>query len=138
MIVTYTPEGGEAHEWSFNPGKLLSPEAEAIERVTGWNYRTDFADKLLRGSALALRALIWVLLKRADPKLKFTDVEYAQDEADVNFDADERREIRRLAAEDPDMTDEDRAELLAALDDEDFADIAEAADEGKDAAAATD
>ena len=57
MIFTYRPEGADVREWSFRVGKLLSPESEAIEKVTGL-YIPQFKDALENGSHAAARRYV--------------------------------------------------------------------------------
>ena len=51
--------------------RLLSPEAEAIERHTGWTFE-EWQAQLGRGSMLAHHGLLFVLLKRSRPTLRGT------------------------------------------------------------------
>lgn len=92
MLFTYKPEGAEPRVWQIKAGQLLSPEMEAIERVTGTFY-PQWSESLLNGSASAARALLWVLLKRENPTLRFDDVVFAYDDFDLDYDLDEKAEI---------------------------------------------
>lgn len=91
MRITYTPEGAEPQVFEFKPGKLMSPEAEAIERHTGMTYK-GFTDALGETSMLATHALLWVFLKRKDPTLKYDAVQFCMDEIDFGLDDDEATE----------------------------------------------
>lgn len=92
MIFTYKPEGAPERKWEVKTGRLLSPEMEAIEKVTGQFYPTWNAS-LLDGSASAARALLWVLLKRENPVLKYDEVLFSYDEFDLEYDLDEKAGI---------------------------------------------
>lgn len=92
MILTYTPAEGDKREWSFRPGKLPHYEAEAIEKKTGWTL-AEFAQALPKGSVLAARAAVWVLLKREDPPLRFDQVAITSDEVSILFEAPEVQQI---------------------------------------------
>lgn len=72
--LIYAPEDGEQREWEFDPTKLMSVEAEAIEEVGGtqWDTYGAFLDKLNRGGAKAWRAALWIMLRRENPTLQFS------------------------------------------------------------------
>lgn len=75
-VMTVTVDG-VAHEADLN--RLTFAEARAIERITG----ESFADIMRTQSMTAVQALVWVILKRDDPTLKFTDLD---DRAINDFD----------------------------------------------------
>lgn len=81
----YTKEGETPKSWEFDPNKLLSPEAETIERNTGWTFG-EWLDKLGAGSVLATHALLHVFLKRDIPPLQFNQVEFSMSEIDMELD----------------------------------------------------
>lgn len=131
MIIVYRPEGGDEQRWNLNDEKLMAAEAEAVERVT----RTEWGElqgKLAKGSMLAMRAFAWVLAKREQPTLRYSEFIPAADELDLDFDPTERAELRHevnRAADAGEIDEGERAATLAALaDPEDFQD-AEAAPE---------
>lgn len=115
MKITYTPEGGERREWTYKPTKMMSLDAEAIERVTGWTYQ-EFGEKFMSGSALAQHALLWILLRKDNRGLKFSDVRFQMDEIDLDFDAEERAAMREALDDGgPELTDDERAQLESYL-----------------------
>lgn len=118
MRLIYSPEGGEAQEWDFIPGKMMSVEAEALEKATGWTY-IEFGEKFMAGSTLARRALLWVMRRRTERGLKFSDVKFALDELDVDFSRDERVKLRQALLDSPDIDEAQREQILAELGDED-------------------
>lgn len=119
MRLVYHPEGqDEPTVWAINLGKLRSLELEAIERATGFNYGTEFRDRLLKGNGLARRALLWTFLRRQHATLKFTDVDFADEELTLEFDLDELREIRRTVAESPAVPEPERVAMLAEIDEQ--------------------
>jgi hypothetical protein len=135
MDFVYKPEGVEPRRWPFAPYKMLSPEAELIERKTGMAF-ADFARVVTEGSMLALRALTFVLLKRSDPTLKWDSLQIAMADVDFELDDDEKRDgIKTLEAQAKSQglndTEQDllltwRADL--GLDDEDDRDVEPEAD----------
>lgn len=101
MRILYTPADGEKREWPFEPQKMLSIEAEAIETVTGWTFN-EFGEKFVAGSTKAQHAVLWVLLRRENRGLKYGQVQFRMDELDVAFDPDELDAMRE-ALENPEV-----------------------------------
>lgn len=92
MQLVYAPEGAEAQRWEFDPNKIMNVEAEAIERETGWTF-SEFGQQFLKGSTTARHALLWIMLKRKTPGLKYAEVQFAMDEVDVVFTDEELRVV---------------------------------------------
>jgi hypothetical protein len=92
----YKPEGRDPMSWDFQPDKLMNPEAEAIERHTGMTFG-EWVQALGKSSMLALHGLLFVMLKRDRPTLKWDDVQFSISEIDME------------------MSDEESAEALGAL-----------------------
>lgn len=114
MKITYTPEGAEPRVWDFKPGKLMNAEAEVIERHTDWTYQ-QFGVKFMEGSTLAYHAVLFVMLKRSIPTLKWDDVQFCLDEVQVEFTEDENVALMKaMRADRADLTD-DQAKALEAL-----------------------
>jgi hypothetical protein len=94
MKFTYTPEGAQPRSWDYNPLRLMSPEAEAIERHTGMTF-AEWESKVTAGSMLAIHGLLFVMLKRTHPTLKWDEVQFCLDE--VDFEPDEEEKATALA-----------------------------------------
>lgn len=118
MILIYRVEGGEEQRWEFKLGRLRVMEIEAIEKVTGLAYGSEFREALLKGAIRARRALLWVFLRRAHPTLKFVDVDFADDEVVLEQDRDEWTELRKATVDAPGIDEETREMALAAIDKE--------------------
>lgn len=119
MIVTYTPADGEKRSWPYRASDLPSADAEDIEEVSGVLFDTWQFD-LVKGGAKARHALLWVLLRRDTPGLKFQDVSFNMGELTVEFEADEKVRIRAAIEKSTDLSDDDKSRALATLqDDED-------------------
>lgn len=131
MIITYTPDDGDSQEYEFMPGKLMNAEAEAIEDVGGqaWSTFEEFGVKFFRGSARARRAALWIAMKRGNPRLKFSDVSFRADQVSVDYSAKERAVILEAMLADPDLDEEQRANLTTALGTELVSDVEAALDE---------
>jgi hypothetical protein len=93
MIVTYKPADADEQQWTFTPRKFPSHEAEAIENVTGWTW-DEFAGQVMKGSVRARRALLWILLRRQHPIIKFADIAFNTDELELEMDLDELTAMR--------------------------------------------
>jgi hypothetical protein len=66
----------------------MSAERETLERLTDRNF-VVFTTDVLQGNALCRRALLWVLLKREHPTLRFADVDFAWDEVKLEYSRQE-------------------------------------------------
>lgn len=87
--ITYAPDGEVAQTWDFDPKRLMMAELEAIEKVTGLTF-IEFGEGLNKGSAKAMRALVWILRKRhGEPTLRYSEVDFAL--GDLTTDDDEEQ-----------------------------------------------
>lgn len=116
MRFIYKPEGAEPKSWPFQPTKLMSPEAEAIERHTGMTFG-EWQTALMRDSMLAIHGFLFVMLKREHPTLKWDEVVFCLDDVDVEPETDELEQARdQLAAKAAaEGLSDDEAEALEAL-----------------------
>jgi hypothetical protein len=73
LHVTYTPEDGDAQEWEFDPLRIRSSQAEMIESRFGENWEAWTAG-VQSGNMKARRVLLWHLLSREHPTLRYEDV----------------------------------------------------------------
>jgi len=117
MLFKYTPEGAEPQEWPFAPEKLMSSECEAIEKVTGMTYQ-EFSVKILDGSVMARRALLWVLLKRTEPTLRHSQVDFPAGAVELQFEQHELKALRDAISADDTMDNDARAKVVDALDEQ--------------------
>lgn len=115
MILIYEPEGGERRTWNLKTTRFMSTEAEAVERATGLEWQEAKA-RVIKGSMVALRATVWVLVKREDPTLRYTAFDPAENEIGVDLDAEEWGVLREEVANSSDMGEAEKAAVLAQLD----------------------
>ncbi|NJP33681.1 hypothetical protein [Micromonospora thermarum] len=115
MILVYTPEGQPEQRWDIQLGRLRCQETEAIERRTGMPYGSEYKQQLLQGQVLARRALLWTLLRRTHHTLRFEDVDFADEELELQFDRGEWQRIHDEVRDNPALDDEDRAARLALI-----------------------
>ncbi len=116
MIVTYSPDGDQPQRWTFDPKTVISGEAEAIEKraESTWD---DFQKAILSGSIRARRVLLWHLLKKTHPPLRFDDVSFRAGEVSVEFERHELEELReQIVKRDKLVSEEDRDRALSAID----------------------
>lgn len=92
MKFVYRPEGADPMSWEFAPAKMMSPEAETIERLTKMTF-VQWQNAVQDGSMLATRALLFVLLKRATPGIKFDTVQFSMAEIDWELGDEERTAV---------------------------------------------
>jgi len=107
-------DDGTTEEFDFQPTRLMSPEAEAIEDAGGpaWDTFEQFGRKFMAGSQRAYRVALWVCMKRKTPGVRLADVSFRVDQLLVAYSEDETRRIREAIEADPDMDPEQRDNLL--------------------------
>lgn len=71
--------------YEFDQDRLTNVECMAIEKVTGLTFG-EWADALQKRSMLAVTALVWVVRKRDEPTLRFSDVEFNVASLDITDD----------------------------------------------------
>ncbi len=91
MKFVYKPEGAAPQAWDFDPTKLMSPEVEVIERHTGFTFM-EWVEALGRGSFGAFHGLLFVMLKRSRPTLKWDEVQFCMADVGWDLDVDDMRE----------------------------------------------
>lgn len=118
MYLIYTPDGDKAQEqrWTFALGKLRSKEIEQIEKLTGLQYGVPYKQALLQGGALARRALLWTFLRRQHPTTRFNDVDFADDELELDMDRAEWIELRDEVESSTHMDQATKEQALAQID----------------------
>jgi len=79
--VIYKPEGGSERSWTFDAENPAWDLTYVTELETGWPWE-DFSDRLSRGSAIAMRALIYTFRKRDEPRLNIDAVTVTLGEID--------------------------------------------------------
>ncbi|MFJ9243812.1 hypothetical protein [Streptomyces sp. NPDC101776] len=122
MYLIYQPEGTEEpQKFLYKPQKLMSPEREALERRSRQDF-ADFTKAVLNGNALCRRALLWVMLKRQHPTLKFEDVDFAWDELKLEYSKQEyelmRAQMLAKGNVDPEQLEQLDAEIATAVDEQ--------------------
>ena len=117
MRVTYTPEDGEEQVWDFDPRRVRQSEAEMIEKRAGCRW-DEWVTLCKAEQAGALRVLLWHLMRRQHPALRFDDVpDFYMGEISVDLDLGELRETRAEVEKRANQFSEDElARALAEID----------------------
>lgn len=111
--LTYKPEGAEPQSWEFSFGKLMSPERIVIEKLTGLDSWDEVQQRFWANSTRVVGALLYVLMKRQHPVMKPTDLEFCDDDYELDMtDAEKRAFIARIEG---DPSTRDDPEVLAEL-----------------------
>lgn len=118
MKIIFSPKDGDRREFVFRAGELMSDEAELLEECGGnsWATYEEFGRRFVAGSVRAMRAALWIMLRREQPRLRLADVTFRVDEMDLDYEDDEIVRLRDFYENDDELSDEQRAELLAAID----------------------
>ena len=114
--ITYKPEGADPKVWSISFGKFMSSERIAIEKACGQPW-SEVKGRLGQDDTAVVRAFLFVLLKRDLPTLKIEQVEFCEDDYELDVTPEERAQaIESLSAlEERDELDEAMREALAEL-----------------------
>lgn len=119
MIVKYTPFDigrGEPREWLFKPRREIPASiCVVIEKQSGMKF-DDWIQACMADDVNAGRVLLWHLLKRENPPLRFDDTpDFFPDELVVEADADELEDMREKVASAtlrPGVDEEERQRVL--------------------------
>lgn len=117
MIVTYKPAGGDERTWTYRAAEMSSGDAEDIEDAVGKTF-DEWQMALQTGGAKARRALLWIMLRRDTPGLRFRDVQFKMGELEVEFEREEKARLRAEVEKLKDIADADREQLLSLLADD--------------------
>jgi hypothetical protein len=117
MIISYKPDDGPVQEYEFIPGLLMNPESEAIEAVGDYSWTTfeQFGQLFFQGGSRAVRAALWIMMKRKNPRLQFNDVSFRSNQVSVDYSPRERQLILDAMLADPDLDPAQRANLEMAV-----------------------
>lgn len=106
--ITYKPEGADPRVWTISFGRFMSAERMVIERETGMTW-SQVKSRLFQEDTAVTRAFLFVLLKRDLPTLKIDQVEFCEDDYDLDATAEERAQaIEALQSRGAEMSDDER------------------------------
>ncbi|MGW9371197.1 hypothetical protein ACWGVR_14440 [Streptomyces xanthophaeus] len=109
MIILYQPEGGD--ERQFDVRSVRTSEAQIVERTTDMKW-SDIKIGIRDDDPIAMRGVAWVLLKREQPSLRWSEFDPLIDELRVRFDD---REVRTYVGNILRLPEGDRAQPMAEL-----------------------
>ncbi|MEU8209786.1 hypothetical protein AB0B85_11365 [Micromonospora sp. NPDC049044] len=116
MIVTYTPDGDQAQQWEFSPGRIKSSEAEILQKRYGGTW-DEFKVGVLKGDMRARRVMLFHCLRREHHTLRFEDMpDFFDEELELEFTKAELEGMRAQVAQASGLNADERESTLAALD----------------------
>ncbi|MFB7711584.1 hypothetical protein [Streptomyces sp. NPDC056105] len=86
MIIVYTPADGEPEQ--FDASSLKVSEASIVSRAIDMKW-AEIKEALNEDDVDAMRGVAWVIKKRSQPSLRFTEFDPGVDEMTTRFDKDE-------------------------------------------------
>lgn len=114
MKFVYTPEGAAPQKWPWQADKMLNTEIEQIEILTRMDYPAWEA-AVDRGNMRAVHALLFTLLRRETPTLKYSEVVFTASECNWELEHDEKVALlAEMEAKEADLPPAER-EVLADL-----------------------
>jgi hypothetical protein len=118
MKLIYKPDDDKpAQVYDFEPSKLLSAEAEAIEDLKArWDTFEEFGQLFLKGNAKAHRAALWVMMRRVNPAVRFEDLNYPLAALRITFSDEESEKFIESIRKNPDLDKAQQDYLIQTLD----------------------
>jgi hypothetical protein len=93
--VTYKPEGVEPRMWTVDLKRdVRASEYIAMQKVSGLSGMEALGEGLSCSDVVAIKALLWLLLKRDMSTLSWDSLDFTLAEIDIDTD-DEPGELRR-------------------------------------------
>jgi hypothetical protein len=83
----YRPEGADERSWDLDFETMKASEWISIEQKAGFTAG-QFGDAIKTGSMLAIKALLWVLMKRSMSTLAWDSLDFSMAEIDIIEDDD--------------------------------------------------
>lgn len=123
MFVTYRPDGEVEQEWEIDLDDLTASEGEKVERqwrkVTANPKATfdEWVESLYSGGMQARRLLLWHLMRREHPGLRYEDTpDFRRRQIVAEFSRGELKTFRKRTLEQPETAERNQAvEALDAL-----------------------
>lgn len=109
MIIVYRPADGEERHFDFR--SVRTSEAQIVERTTDMKW-SEITLGVRDDDPTALRGIVWVLLKRETPTLRWSDFDPLVDELVSRLDS---REVERTAEGIVKLPEDKREQAIAEL-----------------------
>ena len=113
MLLVYKPKDGEVQRFPIEFDEMTLAEIEDIENYSGRSFRR-FVESFDEGRISQIRPLLFVFLKRANPLLRYRDVNPKLSEVSIDQERGELEALRERVEADPDWP--DREETLVQID----------------------
>lgn len=115
MFVTYRPAGEPEQHFEFTRKRLRSLDGIAIEKVYGGKI-ADFFKEAQQGGMTARRVLLWHLMRKTHPQLKYVDTpDFCDEELVVEHSVEELGELVDSVRKSRSVDEETREQILAEL-----------------------
>lgn len=115
MILVYKPENADVQRWDLAEVKVTFAEAKAAEKAGGFTWR-KLQEELTEGNTAALQAAVWVLRKRDEPTLRYSDLESLPvDSISTEYSADEKAFLRASVEADENISEAEREVMYQVL-----------------------
>lgn len=115
MFVTYKPDGELEQKFEFTRKRLRSLDGIAIEKAYA-GKTADFFREVQQGGMKARRVLLWHLLHKTHPTLRYDDTpDFYEEELVVEHSAEEIGELIDSVHKSRALDDETRSQILAEL-----------------------
>jgi hypothetical protein len=90
VIIIYAPQDGAEQTFDVGPGRLRASEIQVIERTAGARW-DDIKQAMGEGDLNAMRTVVWALLRREQPALRFAEFDPFEGELRSRLDEREGR-----------------------------------------------
>ncbi|MFD9306139.1 hypothetical protein ACFWCB_26380 [Streptomyces sp. NPDC060048] len=110
MIILYRPEGQEPPQ-HFDVRSVRTSEAQIVQRTTDMTWG-QIKDGVRRDDPTAMRGVVWILMKRREATLRWSDFDPTVDELTSRYDA---REVAAIAADIVQLPEEKQPATIAEL-----------------------
>lgn len=103
MKFVYKPSGtpkAKWKRWEWATAKMVNRDAELLEDLTDWTF-IEWQSKFQKGSVKAVRAYLFMQLKKDTPGLEYDDIVFTDEEWDFELTKDEEARLAALNG-DPD------------------------------------
>jgi hypothetical protein len=119
MLVTFHPQNqAEPSTWTFLPDQVMQSQAEMIEKRAGTSF-PKWTQALGDGDSKARKVLLWHLMTRDGHVVRYEEIpDFRYADLKVDPSVDEMQRIRTAIEESQDVTEEERADALEAVDKE--------------------
>jgi hypothetical protein len=99
LKLTYKPEGVEPRTWTIDPERdIRASEYIAVQKVSGVRGVEALMEGIAATDMLAIKALLWLLLKRDMSTLSWDSLDFTLGEIEFDSDEDPGELRRRLEA----------------------------------------